>query len=137
MVQKPESASFTLAASPAPPAPLTPPQTPPQTPPLTGPPSDQTSDSIPESQAAPPQQPVPRWLQRMELFLRVVLRFCIGFVLCSAPWTRALWDQNPVFLQYSWLGSLAASGAVRGLVTGLGLLNLWIAFQDAMRHQDG
>jgi hypothetical protein len=23
---------------------------------------------------------------------------------------------------------------VRGLVSGLGLLNLWIAFQDAIRH---
>jgi len=28
-------------------------------------------------------------------------------------------------------------GAVRGLVSGLGLLNLWIAFHDAIRHRDG
>jgi len=26
---------------------------------------------------------------------------------------------------------------VRGLVSGLGLLNLWIAFHDAFRHWDG
>jgi hypothetical protein len=26
---------------------------------------------------------------------------------------------------------------VRGIITGLGLLNLWIAFKDAVRHRDG
>jgi hypothetical protein len=26
---------------------------------------------------------------------------------------------------------------VRGIVSGLGLLNLWIAFEDAIRHRDG
>jgi hypothetical protein len=27
-------------------------------------------------------------------------------------------------------------GAVRGVVSGLGLLNLWFAFQDVIRHWD-
>jgi hypothetical protein len=47
------------------------------------------------------------------------------------------WDQNPLFVQFPALGIYAASGIVRGLVSGLGLLNLWIAFQDALRHWDG
>jgi len=46
------------------------------------------------------------------------------------------WDQNPVFVQYPTLAIYAANGAVRGLVSGLGLLNLWFAIQDALQHRD-
>ncbi len=61
----------------------------------------------------------------------------IGLAVCIAPWWRMFWDQNPLFLRYPAVSSFLALGAVRGLVSGLGLLNLWIAFQDAVRHRDG
>jgi len=80
---------------------------------------------------------IPRWLERAELFLRVLLRLYIGLAVCLAPWFRAFWDQNPIFLQFPTVGSYAANGAVRGIISGLGLLNLWIAFRDAIRHRDG
>jgi hypothetical protein len=79
-----------------------------------------------------PNQRIPRWLERAELFIRVMLRMYIGVAICYAPWSPFFWDQNPLFVQHPTLGSIAANGAVRGLVSGLGLLNLWIAFQDAM-----
>jgi hypothetical protein len=79
-------------------------------------------------------QRIPRWLERSELFLRVLLRMYIGLAVCYAPWSRLFWDQNPIFLQFPTLSVYAAHGAVRGLVSGLGLLNLWIAFHDAIRH---
>lgn len=79
-------------------------------------------------------QRIPRWLERSELFLRVILRMYIGLAVCYAPWSRLFWDQNPIFLQFPTLSIYAANGAVRGLVSGLGLLNLWIAFHDAIRH---
>jgi hypothetical protein len=78
-------------------------------------------------------QRIPRWLERAELFLRVLLRMYIGLAICYAPWSRLFWDQNPIFLQFPTLSIYAANGAVRGLVSGLGLLNLWIAFSDAIR----
>lgn len=84
-----------------------------------------------------PPQRIPRWLERAELFLRVLLRLYIGLAVCYAPWSRAFWDENPLFLRYPTIGSLAVHGAVRGLVSGLGILNLWIAFRDAIRHRDG
>jgi len=84
-----------------------------------------------------PHHHVPRWLVRVELFLRVMLRMYIGLAICYAPWSHTFWDQNPIILHFSWLGNIATAGAVRGLVSGLGLLNLWIAFQDAIRHRDG
>jgi len=84
-----------------------------------------------------PHQRIPRWLVRIELFVRVMLRMYIGLAICYAPWWHSFWDQNPIFLRFPALGSIAVTGAARGLVSGLGLLNLWIAFQDAIRHRDG
>ncbi len=79
---------------------------------------------------APLPQRIPRWLERIELLLRVMLRMYIGLMVCYAPWSPSFWDQNPIFLRYPWLSVLASNGAVRGMVSGLGLLNLWIAFHD-------
>jgi hypothetical protein len=122
MHQQPESLSSTLTVSPAPPP-------------------DPQLDAVanlaetPQSSEQSPHH-VPRWLERVELFLRVMLRMYIGLAICYAPWSHTFWDQNPIFQAYPGLSSFAASGAVRGLVSGLGLLNLWIAFQDAIRHRD-
>jgi hypothetical protein len=122
MYQQPESTSSSLAVSPAS---------------LAEPAPGAAPGTAPDPQTAPPQHRVPRWLERIELFLRVMLRLYIGLALCYAPWSHSFWDQNPILLQYPWLADIAGSGAVRGLVSGLGLLNLWIAFQDALRHRDG
>ncbi len=95
--------------------------------------------------ASPPSPPphkhgpdrIPRWLERAELFLRVLLRMYIGLAVCYVPWSPMFWDQNPLFSHYPTVGMYAANGAVRGIISGLGLLNLWIAFRDAIHHRDG
>ncbi len=127
MAQQPEITSPPLPASPAPKP-------------------RAASDSVPES--APDLSPastthkhstqrIPRWLERAELLLRVLLRMYIGLAVCYAPWSHMFWDQNPIFVQYPTLSIYAANGAVRGIISGLGLLNLWIAFRDAVHHRDG
>lgn len=90
-------------------------------------------DLQPQSTKHAPQR-IPRWLEKSELFLRVLLRMYIGLAVCYVPWSSMFWDQNPIFLQFPTLSIYAANGAVRGIVSGLGLLNLWIAFHDAIRH---
>ncbi|MGD0832637.1 MAG: hypothetical protein ABR907_17020 [Terracidiphilus sp.] len=95
------------------------------------------SQPAPEQSTGKAPQRIPRWLERVELYLRVLLRMYIGLAVCYAPWSKMFWDQNPLFVHYPTLSIYAANGAVRGLVSGLGLLNLWIAFQDALRHRDG
>jgi hypothetical protein len=131
MQQLPETPVSTLAHGPAP---------------LPGPGDESVqppapSDLIPAEQPTqahepepPPPQRIPRWLVRVELFLRVMLRMYIGLAICYAPWSHTFWDQNPFFLQFPSVGAFATNGAVRGLVSGLGLLNLWIAFQDALKR---
>jgi hypothetical protein len=123
MHQQPESLSSTLAVSSAAPS---------------GPEAEPSRATAPEPQAVEPQpHRVPRWLERVELFLRVMLRMYIGLAICYAPWSHTFWDQNPLFLQFPALANFAANGAVRGIVSGLGLLNLWVAFHDAIQHRDG
>ncbi len=123
MSQQPEITSPPLTATPAPvPAAL--------------------ASSVPEPTRPPDNsrhtpQRIPRWLERGELFLRVLLRMYIGLAVCYAPWSHVFWDQNPLFLHFPAVGTYAANGAVRGIISGLGLLNLWIAFRDAVRHRDG
>lgn len=84
-----------------------------------------------------PQQPerIPPWLVRAELYLRVLVRMYIGLFVCYLPWSSLFWDQNPFFLHFPTLGVIAANGAVRGLISGLGLLNLWIALQNALHYR--
>ena len=129
MSQQPELISPALPANPAPHAA-------PEIVSATAPAAEKEPDGAAVRQAGPPQHPqrIPRWLERSELFLRVVLRMYIGIAVCYAPWSHMFWDQNPLFLQFPTLSIYAANGAVRGIVSGLGLLNLWIAFHDATRN---
>jgi len=123
MAQLPESTSPLLPVSPVrPPAPILGPVA------VVAPETCAAGSTL----APQPHQRIPRWLERAELFIRVLLRMYIGIAVCYVPWSRMFWDQNPLFSQNPTLGSIAANGAVRGLISGLGLLNLWIAFRDAM-----
>lgn len=61
----------------------------------------------------------------------------VGLAALFLPWWHNVWDQNPWFLQFPALGRFGTLGAVRGILSGLGLLNLWFAFHDAIRHRDG
>lgn len=90
--------------------------------------------------AGPAATPVPphhtaHWLHRADLFLRVIVRLYIGLILVFLPWTR-VWALNRFFLYYAHVSRLMESGAVRGLVSGLGLLNLWIAISEAIHYKE-
>jgi len=55
----------------------------------------------------------------------------LGVFLLVAPWT-ALWGQATVGLLPSAIGGLASSGWIRGIVSGLGALDLLVASQVAL-----
>lgn len=77
-------------------------------------------------------QRIPYWLQQAERFLRVIVRIYLGLLVCFAPWYPPAWEANPLFSQSPGLLHFITLGAVRGIVSGLGLLNLWIALGDAL-----
>ena len=123
MSQQPEFTSTTVPPNPAPAPGVT----------------MSSDESVPpghEPVSSPAQQRIPHWLMRTELYLRVLLRMYIGLAICYAPWSQLFWDQNPLFVQFPTLAIYAANGAVRGIISGLGLLNIWIALQDAIRHRN-
>jgi len=94
------------------------------------------SPTSPAVTAPPPDhQRTTHWLRRADLFLRVIVRLYIGLILVFLPWTHA-WTYNRFFLYYAAAAKLIESGAIRGLVSGLGLLNLWIAISDAIHYKE-
>ena len=67
--------------------------------------------------------------------MRVIVRLYIGLILVFLPWMH-VWAFNRFFVYYASVAHLTQSGAVRGMVSGLGLLNLWIAISDAIHYKE-
>jgi hypothetical protein len=66
--------------------------------------------------------------------VRVVVRIYLGLVLILLHWTH-FWDDNHLLQFIPHLPALALSGAARGIVSGLGLLNIWIGVYDAIHYK--
>jgi hypothetical protein len=109
-----------------------------------------TSTGLPESQpgAQAPEpltasgtvSPHPRsaaynWLRRAGVLLFVFLCATIGVMLMILPW-RTEWADNHLLLPYPTLLSIFASGFTRGVCTGLGVLNVWIGFWEAIQYRE-
>ena len=76
------------------------------------------------------------WLRRIGVLLFVFLCATLGVMLMILPW-RPEWSDNPLLLPYPTLRAVVASGFARGLSTGLGVLNVWIGFWEAIQYREG
>jgi hypothetical protein len=74
------------------------------------------------------KQPSP-WLERIELLVRVIVRLYLGLLIIVLPWMR-FWTDNGLFTYSRGTALLAASGFVRGMVSGLGMLNVALAIHE-------
>ena len=105
------------------------------------------SPSQPSIPVIPVQAPVPvsvsrpspslarLWLRRIGVLLFVFLCATLGVMLMILPW-RPEWSDNPLLLPYPALRAVVASGFARGLSTGLGVLNVWIGFWEAIQYRE-
>lgn len=84
--------------------------------------------------AAPDTAPV--WLQRTSLFILVIFCLYLGAIVTILPWWSAVWDHNLFFTSHPRLWSILRLGAVRGIISGLGLLDLWIGISEAINYRD-
>jgi hypothetical protein len=82
-----------------------------------------------------PQSAVQLWLHRISIFLFVLISAVAGVLLVILPWTPE-WTDNYLLLSYPWLRSLMTTGFVRGLCSGLGLLDIWIGFWEALHYHE-
>ena len=65
----------------------------------------------------------------MSRLLQIVFFFEVGFVLSLVPWS-AYWDNNYFADSLPWLRSVMTNNYVRGAVTGLGLVNLFVGLVE-------
>jgi hypothetical protein len=85
---------------------------------------------------SPPKPSVARvWLRRIGVLLFVFLCATLGVMLIIVPW-RPEWSDNPLLLSYPTLRAVVASGFARGVSTGLGVLNVWIGFWEAIQYRE-
>jgi hypothetical protein len=91
--------------------------------------------SVPVSVAGPSPSVARLWLRRIGVLLFVFLCATLGVMLMILPW-RPEWSDNPLLLPYPTLRSVVASGFARGIATGLGALNVWIGFWEAIQYRE-
>jgi hypothetical protein len=82
----------------------------------------------------PPAAPV--WLQRMSLIVLVLFCFYIGGLLAVLPWSPRYWDHNAWLLAHPTLDTIIGRGWVRGLVSGIGLLDIWVGISELLHYRD-
>jgi hypothetical protein len=90
-----------------------------------------------ESQTAllEPQQPANLWLHRISVFLFVLISAVAGVLLIILPWTPE-WTDNYLLLTFPALRSIVSNGFFRGICSGLGLLDIWIGFWEALHYHE-
>jgi hypothetical protein len=79
--------------------------------------------------------PAPVWLQRLSIVILVVFCFYVGLLMVVLPWTR-YWNENHYLLTLPGLAYLMNSGITRGVISGLGLLDLWIGISEIIHYRE-
>jgi hypothetical protein len=75
------------------------------------------------------------WLHRISVLLFVLISAVAGVLLIILPWTPE-WTDNYLLLWYPSLRTLVSSGFFRGICSGLGLLDIWIGFWEALHYHE-
>jgi hypothetical protein len=75
------------------------------------------------------------WIHRFSVFLFVLISAVAGVLLIILPWTSQ-WTDNTLFLLYPGLRLVVSSGFFRGICSGLGVLDIWIGFGEALHYHE-
>jgi len=99
-------------------------------------PDQGVSVDTPQAQPAPAKTG-PTWFHRLSSVLFIIFCFELGLFLVVYPWTDA-WTENylsliaPARFETGWR-LLWNNSYVRGGVSGVGLVNIWIAIAEVFR----
>ena len=78
----------------------------------------------------------PVWLQRLSLFVLVLFCVYLGVLVMVLPWWTRIWDHNMFILAHPALSHVLHNGATRGVISGLGLIDIWIGISEAVHYRD-
>jgi len=101
------------------------------------PPSETPTAVLDPEPPAPPASPTRLhiWMHRISVFLFVLVAAVAGVLLIILPWTPE-WTDNYFLLSYPSLRTVVANGFFRGVCSGLGLLDIWIGFWEALHYHE-
>jgi hypothetical protein len=92
-------------------------------------------DPPPAAPGNKPHSPMQLWLHRTSIFLFVLISAVAGVLLVILPWTPE-WTDNYLLLSFPGLRTVVTTGFFRGLCSGLGLLDIWIGFWEALHYHE-
>ena len=98
-------------------------------------PETELSQSAPPSVSKASSSGKRLWLRRIGVLLFVFLCATVGVMLIMLPW-RPEWTDNHLLRPYPMLRAIVRNGFVRGVCTGLGVLNVWVGFQEAIQYRE-
>lgn len=75
------------------------------------------------------------WPRRLMLIIFVVFCMEVGIMLAVLPW-KQLWINNPLVLRFPDLRAFLGNYFVRGMFSGLGLIDLWIGIREAVHYSE-
>jgi hypothetical protein len=93
---------------------------------------------LPPVPSAPPEGKVSRtniWLHRLSLVIFVIFCIELGMLLAVLPWTR-IWTDNSLLAAHPAWRALGQDNFVRGIITGIGLVDVWIGIWEAVHYRD-
>lgn len=76
-----------------------------------------------------------RWGRRAGVLIFVFLCAVIGVLLVILPW-HPEWTDNHFLLRYPALRSIFGNNFFRGVCSGLGVLDIWIGFWEAIHYHE-
>lgn len=97
--------------------------------------------------AAPPEgQPAPApethhetphvWVARGMMVVFVTFCVEVGLVLVTVPWIPSLWHENSLLAPYPDIRAFLAHDFVRGAVSGIGLVDIWLGIWEGLHYHD-
>ena len=81
-------------------------------------------------------KPAPIWLQRISLLVQVMFCVYLGLLLVILPWWPHLLETNELVNAYPWLHTVLSLGAVRGILSGVGLVDIWIGISEVIHYEE-
>jgi hypothetical protein len=76
-----------------------------------------------------------RWTHRIAVLFYVSICAVFGVLLVILPWTPK-WTDNYILVSYPVLRGFLENGFVRGVCTGLGAVDIWFGFSEAMHYHE-
>ena len=90
---------------------------------------------MPPPDQFPPSPPpaTPSWIEKLASVLFCIFCLELGLFLLVYPWMGSLWDRNWLFHWNPEWRPFLLSQRLRGAVSGLGILNLFVGFNEVFR----